>query len=405
MSISAIILLGAFSSVEAVKLPNKIQLDGDILKRPDTSRIRLVEGYGKLPLHFEANQGQADPKVRFLSRGRGYTLFLTREEAVFSLRRPNPESARSDQSAQKSGIDVLRMKWLRGNPNPQIDGLELIDGKSHYFIGNNPEKWKTDICHYRKVQYRNIYPGIDLIYYGNQGRLEYDIVVSAGADPQAVRLTFAGVEGVRIDDRGNLIFRQNGGEIILQTPLIYQKIEGEKRFIDGSYVIHSHEEGKTNGKHTIGFRIGKYETTKPLVIDPVLIYSTYLGGSDDDYGRGIAVDSSENAYVTGYTSSTNFPTQGEYQTDQGNTDVFITKLNSDGSALVYSTYLGGGNNDYGRGIAVDSSGNAYVTGDTGSNDFPTQGEYQGWVGGGPDVFVTKLNSDGDSLVYSTYLGD
>jgi len=342
MSISAIILLGAFSSVEAVKLPNEIQLDGDIFKKPDTSRIRLVEGYGKLPLHFEANHGQTDPRVNFLSRGRGFTLLLTPEEALLSLRRGNPNLFLPSTFRTSLKASVLRMKWLGGNHNPRIVGIEKLEGKSNYFIGNDPGKWRTRIPHYAKIRYRKIYPGIDLIYYGNHRQLEYDFVVAAGADPNAIRFIVEGVEGVKLDGDGNLIFRLSGGEIILQAPLIYQKIEGEKRFIDGSYVIHSHEEGKTNGKHTIGFRIGKYEATKPLVIDPVLIYSTYLGGTDDDYGRG---------------------------------------------------------------IAVDSSGNAYVTGDTGSNDFPTQGEYQGWVGGGPDVFVTKLNSDGDSLVYSTYLGD
>ena len=325
---------------------------------------------------------------------------------------------------------------MGANSNPQVVGLDELLGKSNYFIGNDPSNWHTNIPTYTKVQYQDIYPGIDLIYYGNQRQLEYDFVVAPGADPGAIKLAFAGLVGAthaspfRIDDNGDLILHTEEGEVRLLQPRIYQEINGTKQAIPGGYVL---LETPDSGPQTldprlqtrhVGFHVAAYDTSKPLIIDPVLSYSTYLGGSGDDFGNGIAVDSSGNAYVTGETASTNFPTANPLQAVFGggicgtapNTfpcpDAFMTKLNAAGSALVYSTYFGGSDDDEGFGIAVDASGNAYVTGTASSVNFPTVNPIQATFGGknpqvnyiGGDAFVTKLNPSGSALVYSTFLG-
>ena len=238
---------------------------------------------------------------------------------------------------------------------------------------------------------------MDLLYYGNQRQLEYDLVVEPGADPDAIALSFEGVEELRIDAQGDLLLDTPGGEVRQHKPLVYQEVEGVRREIAGTYVL--------NGRRRVGFQVAAYDASQPLIIDPVLSYSTYLGGSGDDRGTGIAVDSSGNAYVTGFTSSINFPTANPIQPANGGSfDAFVTKLNAAGNGLVYSTYLGGTDDDYGHGIAVDSSGNAYVGGYTISINFPTASPAQPAFGGVADAFVTKLNAAGNALVYSTYLG-
>jgi len=352
------------------------------------AQARVSEAYGKLPLHFEANRGQTHDDVRFLSRGPGYGLYLTAGEAVLVLARPNPDV-------------VLRMSFVGVAPKPRVSGLEELPGKANYFIGNDPAKWQTNVPTYAKVQYRDVYPGIDVVYYGNQRQLEYDFVVAPGADPQRIVLDFKGVERLEIDAQGELLMHAAGGAIRQHKPVIHQDIDGMRREIAGAYVMKS--------AHQVAFQVAAYDKTRPLVIDPVLSYSTYLGGSGGDEGWGIAVDTLGNAYVTGSTSSTNFPTNlGSFQTAFGGgyADAFVTKLNATGSALVYSTYLGGsGSEGGGFGIAVDSLGNAYVTGGTASTDFPvTPGAFQTALAGGSDAFVTKLDATGSALLYSTYLG-
>jgi hypothetical protein len=403
---------------------------------PDgAAKPRLIEAYGKLPLHFEANQGQVEGTVRYLSRGSGYGLFLTSTEAVLTLRRGNQASEKKGGEAinpvrnssralnpagEQRGIisngenpqtDILPPPWEGRNQNPSTEGVDELEGKSHYFIGNDPDQWRTNIPLYRKVRYRELYPGIDLIYYGNQRQLEYDLVVTPKGDPGAIRLLVEGAEGVRVDEEGNLILRIKGGEVIQHAPQIYQKVEGKKQFIKGGYIVDPSGKNEDTGKVLIGFKIDKFDKKKPLIIDPILVYSTYLGGSGDDGGFGIAVDSSGNAYITGYTlripylPSTNFPTVNPIQgSNAGYYDAFVTKLNPAGSAIVYSTYLGGGLNDDGQGIAVDSSGSAYITGSTYSTNFPTVNPIQGSNAGYYDAFVTKLNPAGSAIVYSTYLG-
>ncbi len=359
---------------------------------------RLLSVSGGIPLHFEPNQGQTDGTVKFLSRAKGYGLFLTPEEVVLVLSR-GPGA--SDQR-------MLRLKLLGANPQPKIEGVERLPGKSNYFIGNDPSKWRTGVPHYAKVGYAGVYPGIDLVFYGNQRRLEYDFVVAAGADPKAIRLSVEGAERLQVDARGDLVLYLPAGEVRLLRPQVYQVVDGRKVAIAGRYEV--------RGKQEVAFQVAAYDDTRALIIDPVLNYSTYLGGSDTELVGGIAVDAAGNAYVTGLTSSANFPTTaGAFQTTFAGggdvpSDAFVTKLNPTRSALVYSTYLGGSGVggqglDRGFGIAVDATGNAYVTGTTSSPNFPTTaGALQTTYPGAATAFVTKLNPTGSALVYSTYLG-
>ena len=365
---------------------------------PQAVNQKIVENYGKFPLSFEANQGQADSQVKFISRGSGYSLFLTSTEAVLSLQEP-PASKGPLPSApsSKSAAFVVKMRLVGANPSPQLTGRDELPGKSNYFIGNDPAKWRTNVPNYAKVKYADVYPGIDLVYYGNQRQLEYDFVVAPGADPRAIRFAIDGHKERRIDAKGDLVLEVEGSELRLHRPVIYQEINGSRRSFAGNFVIHDIRQ--------VGFEVAQYDASKPLIIDPVLSYSTYLGGSSADSGSGIAVDSAGNAYVTGYTDSSDFPTTNVLKASKGgSTLVFVTKLNAAGSAVGYSTYFGGSGNDFGRGIAVDSSGNAYITGYTGSADFPTANAFQATKTVFGDAFVTKLNVTGSALVYSTYLG-
>jgi hypothetical protein len=352
------------------------------------ARARAVEAYGKLPLRFEANAGQTGGQVKFLSRGSGYTLFLTSSEAVLALKK-----------------NTLRMRLLGANSNVEATGIEKLPGTVNYFIGNDPKQWRTNVPTYGKVEYRNIYPGVDLLYYGNQQQLEYDLVVAPGVDPRVARLGLGGASRLRLDSGGDLALETEGGTVHLRKPVAYQRTANGKRSVDARYTL--------RGADEITFEIGAYDHAQPLIIDPVLAYSTYLGGSGGENAGGlangnIAVDSAGSAYVTGYTQSTNFPTVNPLQPSNGGiVNAFVTKLNPEGTAFVYSTYLGGKSQDMGGGIAIDSSGNAYVTGQTTSTNFPTTpGAFQFFkqnASADSAAFVTKLNSTGSALLYSTYL--
>src|SRR3989441_881488 len=338
---------------------------------PQATKQQVLVAYGKLPLSFEANQGQTDPQVKFLSRGSGYTLFLTPTEAVLTLTKADAHAerrisgeARLVEPEKRAGT-VLRMKFLGGNPTPHVTGVEELRGGSNYFIGNDPKKWRANVPTYAKVRYQDLYPGIDLVYYGNQRQLEHDFVVSPGADPNAITLAFEGVDGVAIDALGDLVLRAAGSEVRLRQPVVYQEQNGQRAVIPTRYVL--------KAERQVSFEVAAYDATQPLIIDPVLAYSTYLGGSNSDGGSGIAMDAAGNAYVTGNANSTNFPTTtGAFRNGLvGFADAFVAKPDPTGSTLLYSTYLGGSNFNDATGIAVDSAGNAYVTGSTFSNDFPT----------------------------------
>src|SRR3989449_1845312 len=374
---------------------------------PQATKQQVLVAYGKLPLIFEANQGQTDPQVKFLSRGSGYTLFLTPTEAVLALREgasarnvvDGSPAAKRERGQPLQGT-VLRMKLLGANPTPGVTGVEELRGRSNYFIGNDPAKWRANVPTYAKVEYRDVYPGVNLVYYGNQRQLEFDFIVAPGADPQRIRLGVEGADRLDLDAQGDLVVHTGGAQVRLQQPHVYQMANGVRQEIESRYVLNDH--------HQVEVWVVAYDTHKPLVIDPTLAYSTYLGGNSLDEGFGIAVDSLGQAYVTGVTASLDFPpTAGAFQSSSAaGEEAFVTKLNPTGAALVYSTYLGGTNSDVSLGIAVDSLGQAYVTGRTSSANFPTTaGAFQpSFPGGFFAAFVTKLNPTGAALVYSTYLG-
>ena len=338
---------------------------------------------------------------------------MTPTEAVLALRKPTASEVGAASEVSKVEVGkvesnsdteeaVLRMKLVGANPSSRVSGLEELPGKSNYFLGNDPKKWRTNVPHYAKIQYKDVYPGVDLVYYGNQRQLEYDLIVTPGANPEAIQLAFEGEDDLEIDAQGDLVLDSDGGQVRLHKPFVYQQVDGVRQEISGAYVL--------NGGRQVSFEVAAYDVGKPLIIDPVLSYSTYLGGSasgTNETGFGIAVDVSGNAYVTGQTASTDFPTASPLQAAHGggSDDLFVTKLNAAGSALLYSTYLGGSGRDEGLSIAVDAAGNAYVTGFTRSTNFPTASPFQAAHSGGVnDVFATKLNPDGSALVYSTYLG-
>src|SRR6185503_18248465 len=382
-------------------IPKSVVANGT--RRPDAG-----DSYGALPLSFELNQGQTNDEVKFLARSEGYVLFLTPTEAVMALDNPAAHKKGKENRASRSRTDdiesgdsrpkpprrIVRMKLEGANPDPRIEGLEQLSTTSNYFAGSDPTAWRTGIPSFTRVRYAQVYPGIDMVYYGNQRRLEYDFVVAPGANPDTIQMAFGGIEDFEINRMGDLVLRTEQGNIRQSKPVAYQEANGVKEEVSVSYV--------PTGVDHVGFHVGAYDSTRPLIIDPVLTYSTYLGGSGFDQGYAIAVDSLGNAYVTGQTAAIDFPTTpGAFQTNYGGGDAFVTKNNPSGSALVYSTYLNGAS---GNGIAVDADGNAYITGDAGTAKFPTtSGAFQ-TAPMGFDTFVTKLNAAGSALVYSARFG-
>lgn len=365
-----------------------------------TLENKIAQNYGKLPLSFEKNSGQADAQVQYLSRGKGYKLYITENKATLSLGKSN----------------VVEMQVVGAKKGVKAVAEDELEGKSNYFVGNDPSKWKTNISHYKKVRYQEIYDGIDLVYYGNQESLEYDFVVKPGVDPDAIKLRFSGTSNIKLDENGNLVLKLEEGEVIQKAPYIYQTINGSKQEIEGGYQILANNE--------VSFLLKDYDHTNTLVIDPEVIYSTFIGGTNVNSGDGderafaVTVDKDGNVIVAGQTSSRNFPiTSGVVQSSlskplprpiDGEIDGFITKLNPTGTALIFSTFLGGPDGSENiEGIDVDIEGNIYVAGTTNSLKYPaTGGAFQpvsretGFI---VDGFVSKLNSNGSALIYSTYL--
>jgi hypothetical protein len=438
----------------------------------ETIRARAAETYGKMPLSFEANRGQADAQVKFLARGGGYTLFLTSSEAVWVSRRSaaafesRPEATRREKRETHPQTDetVLRMRLAGANPAPRIAGEDQLPGKSNYFIGNDPQSWRADVPAYAKVKYEAVYPGIDLIYHSDQRQLEYDFVVAPGADPKAIKLAFQGADKLEINTHGDLVLHTSGGEMIQRAPVIYQESDGIRQIVPGRYEL--------RGRNEVGFRVATYDASRSLIIDPVVLgYSTYLGGGGNDKGRAIYVDPWGYAYVTGETTSTDFPQRlnaymagnnngipttdafvsifqptgwliqttyfGGTGDDRGNgigvdvngrvyvvgsttssilpntlpptftgQNAFVATFAPIGSSVVAAMYLGGDQEDWGNGIALDANGLVYVTGTTYSNNFPTLGALQTTPAGFGDAFVARvsLTATGLGLDYSTYLG-
>jgi len=440
---------------EGATVPKAIPKAASPARLDQASRTRFIRDYLKSALSFELNQGQADGQVKFISRGPGYSLSLISGAALFSFRRhtPGPDSgpglfdvahvsnplARSAGSvpfslfqaaphnearaASQASAGALRLELLGANPSARLSGLDELPGKTNYFIGNDPKRWLTNVPNYSRVKYQDVYPGVDLVYYGKQQQLEFDCVVEPNADLKTIRFAMEGATKLALDARGDLLIETGAGEVRLRKPIVYQLNSAQKpsvqnrQFLQGRYVLHisTLKSEVKNPEYEVGFEVPSYDHTRPLVIDPVLAYSSYLGGDMDDFGNAIAVDGSGNIYVAGGTTSGNFPTtsgvvqahyagaDGGYQSVNG--DIFVAKLNPSGSALLYSTYLGGSGDDNAYGIVVDTAGNVYLTGGTNSADFPmTPGAYQPSSGGLTDFFVTKLNATGSALLYSTHVG-
>jgi hypothetical protein len=385
------------------------------------TRSRAGDGtataFSGLPLTFEEH-GTAE-EGRFLARGNGYAIFLSPTESVLVLRRARDENAAPELSGlrvpspnappRRGGAPtVVRVGLAGANPNPGVQPLDRRPGVIHYYRGNDPAGWRENVSHYAKVRYTEVYPGIDLAYYGNGASIEYDFVVGPGADPNVIRLAFEGVGDLALDRAGDLIVQMDDGNLVHRAPVVYQEVASERREVHGRYVI----EGDRRTGFQVAFALGAYDRTRPLIIDPVLHYATYLGGSDADEGLAIAVDGAGNVYVTGTTWSADFPQKdpaipgpppGACFSAPCN-DAFVARLNPAGTALVYATYLGGNHSSRGLGIVVDDASNAYVVGGTSGSTFPTTaGVVQPASAGGWDATVTKLDPAGQ-LAYSTYLG-
>ena len=489
---------------EVPSFPSK-EVKGDGID--ETTKAQIQESYGKLPLYFIQNDGQVDERVKFYEKGSGHATFFTKEGVYISLVRgeklddkskklentssvivkdevpkqsppqiPSPLMGEGQGGGDKGGMtsQIVRLTFLNANPNPEIIAVDPQEGKVNYFIGNDPENWRTSIPTYQAVVYKEVYHGIDIKFYGNNRQMEYDIIVKPGGDPSKVKFAYEGIKGLRVTEEGDLeislhspsltndhplekvtssfpLFEKGGmggfddntegNKIIQKKPIIYQEIVGKRVSLEGRFKILGNHviateakqspfpsgielspfplvgEGGVKGEFAYTFELASYDKAHPLVIDPVLVYSTYLGGGGYDYGIGIAVDGSGNVYVTGSTNSTDFPTTlGAYDTTHnsasyGWNDVFVSKLNALGTTLIYSTFIGGHFSDFGFEIAVDSLGNSYVTGDTGSSNFPTTpGVFDTTYNNNikiadlKDIFVLKLNATGSALIYSTFIG-
>ncbi len=374
---------------------------------------RLRASLTTLPLAFEANQGQTDPQAKYMARGNGYTVFLTATDTVFALN--SSSRAEASQGTRRTGLAskpapksstgpfpinhrtaAIHMHLIGGNPQSQIIASHELPGRSNYFLGNDPSRWHTNVEQYERISYRDIYPGINMAFYGVQKQLEFDFIVAPGAIPADIRLAVAGAHRIATDNSGNLILASSAGNVLLHKPVAYQQKNGARHPVDARFVLQPHNQ--------VSFAIANYDRSRELVIDPSVSYATYLGGIAEDDGNAIAVDSSGNAYVTGQTESTNFP--GTTTGYVGGFDVFVTKISANGSTLEYSTYVGGSGNDSGNAIVLDASGNAFIAGGTASVDFPTTtgSEQKTFGGGAHDAFVFELASSGGSLTYCTYLG-
>ena len=337
----------------------------------------------RLPLIFERNDGQADPRVRYMARGLGYQLFFTDGGATLSFR----------PAAEGAEADVLRMRLIGASPRAAVTGAREQAGKAHYFNGSRPAAWRPNVPTFARVQYGQVYPGIDVAYYGREGELEYDFIVAPGVDPAVIALDFEGARPATIDRTGDLVLETRTGRLVQRRPVAYQQVDGERRAVESAWVLER--------DNRLRFALGEYDRGLPLIIDPVLSFSTFLGGSGGPYGEqayGVTVDGADNLYITGKTASATFPVSGGQPVSA---DAFVVKMAPDGS-LVYVTVINGNGSDSGEGIAVDAAGQVLVTGFTDSTDFPTMNAVHG-DRAGRDAFAFKLDASG-ALVYSTYLG-
>jgi hypothetical protein len=369
-----------------------------------------IENYGNIPLAFTINQGQHDSSIHYTAQVSGCEMAFSPTGTTFLLSRETPASV-AKRTAKIAGDPrqnqpeyesfALKLAFIGANSNPEIQGEDRLPWNNNYFIGNEPSKWQTDVPNYKKIRFKEVYKGIDLVYYGNQKRVKYDFVVKPGEDTEQILLKydFGGKEGsIEINQKGELVIKTQVGVIIEKKPYCYQKINGKEIEIPIKYNV--------VGDGTYRFLVDEYEKGCDLVIDPEIVYSTYLGGLNEDSGTSIAVDNQGNAYVTGQTDG-GFPvTMGAF--NENRRQIFITKMNSKGNALLYSTYIGGtavNGYDTVESIAVDKEGNAFIYGNTSHKDFPTTtGAYLTSFNSGGRLFITKINKTGNQLLYSTFFG-
>ena len=364
------------------------------------------------PLVFEANRGQADARVRYLARSGGFNVFLTDSGAVLALgtgqtptlpvrdkhadaRELAPWLASSPEPAEPATTTQLALhyQFADANSQPRIEGIDPLPGRSNYLIGDDPRQWHIGIPQYARVRYREVLPGVDVVYYGNNGRLEFDVEVAPGVDLASVRLRIDGADALDLDANGDLKVRTALGELRQRKPVVYQMIAGQRHEIRGGYALLDRE--ARGDAHALAFAVPDYDARVALVLDPMLDTSFLFGGTGSDTATAVAADASGNWYIAGYTSSSGagvFPTTaGAYQTaNAGNTDVFVRKLSNDGATVIYSTLIGGGGQDTATGIGVDANGIAYISGNTQSANFPTANALIGSNPGNSPGFVAAV---------------
>ncbi|HLV87833.1 MAG TPA: SBBP repeat-containing protein [Candidatus Sulfotelmatobacter sp.] len=362
---------------------------------PPSPSSAVHVAYGNLPLTFEMNQGQTAARVKFLTRAPEYTAFLTSDGIALSLR-SNGHLLSQANSQAVPPRRMLELKLVGATGNPTVVGEQPQAGQVNYFFGQDPRAWRTNVPTFGKVRYKDVYPGIDLVYYGNQRRLECDFEVKPGANSQLIQFEIQGASKLALDAHQNLAVTIGNDQLTFEAPTIYQLRDSQRTPVEGAYQL-------LDSTH-IGFRLGSYDTDQTLVIDPVLVYSTYIGGSGDDEARGITVDSAGNAYVVGFTDSVDFPLTTAGSFAAGEPHVFVSKLNPAGSSLIYTDYIGGNNQDFGYALTLDQNANVWITGSTSSSNFPVVHAYNPTYPGSSNLFLAKISPSGSSLLYSTYLG-
>lgn len=369
---------------------------------PRATRAAGVPRNVRVPVSFEKNVGQVAGDASFVARTAHYTLRLGTAEAVMAVVPARTgvaaRHARRQPRHAAPAASVVRMEFAGGRANAIVSGEQPLPGRANYFIGDDRSKWRTNVPLFGSVRYASLYPGIDVVFYGSEGEIEYDFVLSPDADPRAIRLQFSGASAVRIDAKGDLVLHTAAGPLRQRHPVLYQERGGKRVPVAGRYV--------RRDSKTFGIDVDAYDRTRTLVIDPVIAFSSYLGGSQSEYSYSVAVGPDEMVFVAGWTRSANFPVPGTPfdGTYAASDDSFVTKLNPNTGQILYSTYIGGTGSDGVIGMVVDATGRAYVSGGTLSNNFPTTANRVQAYRGGVDAFVSRLSPDGSTLEYSTYVG-
>ena len=344
-----------------------------------------------LPISFEENHGQVDSHVRYLARTGQSTIYFTPSETVLTLL--------SQDSQKKPDMSVLRLKWIGANSHPQMIAEHQLPGRINYLIGRDPSQWHTGIPTYAQVRYRGLFPGVDAVFYGKEGEIEYDLVLAPGVDPAEISFALAGAKSLQLASNGDLVMGLDNGKVLQRNPVVYQEENGVRRLLSAHYVIHRDK--------SVSYEVAGLNRRLPLVIDPTLTYSTFASsGSNFHIVSSVSVDQSGNAYVTG-TTTVAFPNLHPQFGSQVGENAYVTKFSPTGGSLIYSTVFGGNGFDQGIGLAIDRFGNAYIGGDTQSTDFPTTpGAFEPPVGSidADNGFITKLNPSGSAFVYSLLLG-